>query len=110
MSKVPMTRQGWEKLRAELKQLKSIERPKVIEEIATARAHGDLSENAEYDAAKEKQAFLEGRIKEVEDKVRAVTPENIMNLAQDIFRDDSVALTLLGPVGEEGSYETKLNF
>lgn len=64
-----MTIRGKIKLEEELKQLKSIERPKVIQEIATARAHGDLSENAEYDAAKEKQAFVEGRIKEIEDKI-----------------------------------------
>jgi len=64
-----MTIQGKNKLNEELKHLKTIERPKVIQEIATARAHGDLSENAEYDAAKEKQAFIEGRIKEIEDKL-----------------------------------------
>jgi len=64
-----MTIQGKNKLNEELKHLKTIERPKVIQEIATARAHGDLSENAEYDAAKEKQAFIEGRGKEIEDKL-----------------------------------------
>ncbi|MFM8315365.1 MAG: transcription elongation factor GreA [Deltaproteobacteria bacterium] len=69
MSTIPMTIRGKNKLDEELKQLKSVERPKVIQEIATARAHGDLSENAEYDAAKEKQAFIEGRIKEIEDKL-----------------------------------------
>lgn len=66
---VPMTVNGKQKLEEELKQLKSVARPQVIQEIATARAHGDLSENAEYDAAKEKQAFIEGRIKELEDKL-----------------------------------------
>jgi transcription elongation factor GreA len=69
MSSVPMTIQGKRKLEEELKHLKSVERPKVIQAIAEARAHGDLSENAEYDAAKEKQSFIEGRIKEVEDKI-----------------------------------------
>jgi len=69
MSQIPMTVRGKSKLDDELKHLKSIERPKVIEEIAKARAHGDLSENAEYDAAKEKQGFIEGRIKEIEDKL-----------------------------------------
>lgn len=64
-----MTVLGKQKLTDELKNLKTIERPKVIQEIATARAHGDLSENAEYDAAKEKQGFIEGRIKEIEDKL-----------------------------------------
>lgn len=64
-----MTIRGKNQLNEELKHLKTVERPKVIQEIATARAHGDLSENAEYDAAKEKQAFIEGRIKEIEDKL-----------------------------------------
>ena len=80
MSQIPMTIRGKTKLDEELKHLKSIERPKVIQEIATARAHGDLSENAEYDAAKEKQAFIEGRIKEIEDKLaraQVVDPREI---------------------------------
>lgn len=66
MEKVPMTRVGHAALDAELKQLKSIERPAVIKAIAEAREHGDLSENAEYHAAREKQSFIEGRIKELE--------------------------------------------
>jgi transcription elongation factor GreA len=66
MTRVLITAKGAESLRAELKNLKSVERPKVIEAIAEARAHGDLSENAEYDAAKEQQGFVEGRIKELE--------------------------------------------
>jgi transcription elongation factor GreA len=69
MSKVPLTVNGAEKLRVELHQLKAVERPTVIAAIAEARSHGDLSENAEYDAAKERQAFVEGRIKEVESKL-----------------------------------------
>ncbi len=69
MSKVPLTVFGAEKLRAELHQLKTLERPSVIAAIAEARSHGDLSENAEYDAAKERQGFVEGRIKDVEGKL-----------------------------------------
>lgn len=69
MSKVPLTVTGAEKLRVELHRLKTIERPAVIAAIAEARAHGDLSENAEYDAAKERQGFVEGRIQEVEGKL-----------------------------------------
>lgn len=69
MIKIPLTSFGAEKLKAELQRLKSIERPAVIAAIAEARSHGDLSENAEYDAAKEKQGFIEGRIAEVESKL-----------------------------------------
>jgi transcription elongation factor GreA len=69
MSKVPLTVTGAEKLREELHRLKTIDRPSVIAAIAEARAHGDLSENAEYDAAKERQGFIEGRIQEVEGKL-----------------------------------------
>ena len=65
MTRVLLTAKGAAELQAELKNLKSVERPKVIAAIAEARAHGDLSENAEYDAAKEQQAFIEGRIKEL---------------------------------------------
>ena len=66
MEKIPMTRGGFTALDTELKQLKSVERPAVIRAIAEAREHGDLSENAEYHAAREKQSFIEGRVKELE--------------------------------------------
>ena len=66
MEKIPMTAAGHEALEKELKHLKSVERPAIIRAIAEAREHGDLSENAEYHSAKEKQSFIEGRIKEVE--------------------------------------------
>lgn len=69
MTKTPLTVNGAEKLRAELHKLKTVERPGVIAAIAEARSHGDLSENAEYDAAKERQGFIEGRIKELESKI-----------------------------------------
>ena len=69
MAKFPITLAGSEMLRAELHRLKTVERPKAIAAIAEARSHGDLSENAEYDAAKERQGFLEGRISEVEAKL-----------------------------------------
>ncbi|MEM9146535.1 MAG: transcription elongation factor GreA [Pseudomonadota bacterium] len=66
MDKIPMTRRGYDALNAELKTLKDEERPAVIRAIAEAREHGDLSENAEYHSAREKQSFIEGRIKELE--------------------------------------------
>ncbi|AAU91912.1 MULTISPECIES: transcription elongation factor GreA [Methylococcus] len=69
MNKTPMTTRGAEKLREELNHLKTVARPRVIEAIAEARAHGDLKENAEYQAAREQQGFIEGRIKEIEAKL-----------------------------------------
>ena len=69
MQKIPLTVRGAELLKAELQHLKSVARPEVIEAIAEARSHGDLSENAEYEAAKERQGFIEGRIADVENKL-----------------------------------------
>lgn len=83
MSSVPMTARGKKRLEEELKQLKTVERPQVIQEIATARAHGDLSENAEYDAAKEKQSFIEGRIKEIDDKLARAQVIDPLEVATD---------------------------
>ena len=71
MSTVPLTVRGAEKMKAELHRLKTVERPAVIQAIAEARAQGDLSENAEYEAAKDKQGFIEGRILEIEGKMAA---------------------------------------
>lgn len=72
VQKTPMTPGGVSKLEAELKHLKSVERPAIIQAIAEARAHGDLSENAEYSSAKEKQSFIEGRIQELEAKLTTI--------------------------------------
>ena len=78
--KMPMTAQGYEKLEAELKHLRSVERPAVIKAIAEAREHGDLSENAEYHAARERQSFIEGRVAELEDAIsrsQIIDPKSI---------------------------------
>ena len=80
MERVPITTEGLKKLETELKKLKTIDRPQVIKAIAEAREHGDLSENAEYHAAKEQQSFIEGRILEIEDKLRraeVINPSSI---------------------------------
>ncbi|OWY37580.1 transcription elongation factor GreA [Xenophilus sp. AP218F] len=83
MIKVPLTVRGAELLKEELQRLKSVERPAVIEAIAEARSHGDLSENAEYDAAKERQAFVEGRIAELEGKLSNAVIINPLELDAD---------------------------
>ena len=69
MSKIPMTSEGFSRLEEELKHLKAVERPDVIRAIAEARDHGDLTENAEYHAARDRQSFIEGRLAELEDKI-----------------------------------------
>ena len=69
MDKVPMTAEGFAALEAEIKHLKTVERPRIIKAIADARTHGDLSENAEYHAARERQSFIEGRVMELEDRI-----------------------------------------
>lgn len=69
MTRVPMTQRGAAKLRSELQQLKHVERPRIIKDLAEARAHGDLKENAEYQAAREQQSFVEGRIADLEFKL-----------------------------------------
>jgi len=80
MSKVPITVDGAEKLKTELHKLKTVDRPRVIEAIAEARAHGDLKENAEYHAAREQQGFIEGRIKDIEAKLSNATIIDVSKL------------------------------
>ncbi len=80
MNKVPMTVRGHQLLQEELKQLKSVDRPNVINAIAEARAHGDLRENAEYHAAKDQQGFIEGRIKELEGKLSHLQVIDVMTV------------------------------
>lgn len=80
-NRIPMTPEGHSRLTVELKRLKSIERPAVIKAIAAAREHGDLSENAEYHAARERQGFIEGRVMEIEDKLSRAEVIDINGLA-----------------------------
>jgi transcription elongation factor GreA len=79
MSRAPMTTKGADRLRNELKELKNVQRPKIIQAIAEAREHGDLKENAEYHAAREQQSFIEGRIKEIE---ATLSNAEIINVAE----------------------------
>jgi transcription elongation factor GreA len=83
MEKNPITPEGATKLREELNNLKSVERPAIVQAIATAREHGDLSENAEYHAARDRQSFIEGRIKEIEDKLARAEVIDPKKLAGD---------------------------
>lgn len=83
MDSIPMTVAGAKALEVELLKLKDEDRPRIVEEIATARAHGDLKENAEYHAAKEEQGFIEGRIKEVESKLSRMQVIDVAKLAQN---------------------------
>lgn len=80
---IPMTREGYQRLQEELKRLMRTDRPAVVQAIAEARGHGDLSENAEYEAAKDRQAFIEGRIKELNDKIARAQVINPAELEGD---------------------------
>jgi len=80
---VPMTQEGYQRLQEELKHLTRVERPKVVKDIEIARGHGDLSENAEYDAAKDRQGFIEGRIRELNDKIARAQVINPAELDED---------------------------
>jgi transcription elongation factor GreA len=109
LKQVPITKQGYDKLKKELENLKSVERPLNIKAIEEARAHGDLSENAEFDAAKERQAFLEGRISDLEYKLTnadIIDPDKLSKdtavfgctvLLENIDTGDEVSYQLVGP-------------
>jgi|SRR5690625_946037 len=106
MSAIPLTVEGAQRLEAELKRLKSEERPQVIDAIAEARAQGDLSENAEYDAARERQAFIEGRIRELEgtlSNAQVIDPADLSDNEQIVF---GATVTLVDlETDEEVSYQ-----
>lgn len=111
MATIPITKRGAEKLKEELHRLKTVERPAVINAIAEARAQGDLSENAEYDAAKDRQGFIEGRIAEVESKLSAaqiIDPVTldaggriVFGATVDLEDEDSGAAVTYQIVGED---------
>ena len=86
MNKIPMTPDGYNRLREELKQLKSVERPSIIRAIAEAREHGDLAENAEYHAARDRQSFIEGRVMELEDKVARAEVIDVTKLSGTVIK------------------------
>lgn len=100
---VPFTPQGYKDIKAELDNLKSVERPKVIEEIAEARAHGDLKENAEYHAAREKQSFIEGRITILDDQIARANILDFSNEAPDQVKFGAF-VTVEDEEGEEKTY------
>jgi transcription elongation factor GreA len=100
----PITKKGYEALKAELDRLKKIERPKVIEAIAEARSHGDLSENAEYEAAKERQGFIESRITELERKLAEARIIETANLASETVVFGATVVLLDVQAGEQKTY------
>ena len=116
VERIPMTKKGQEKLRQELNQLQRVERAEIIQAIETAREHGDLKENAEYHAAKERQSHVEGRIMELKDKLSRAEVIDCASIncervvfgvvvkLVDLDSDEEVSYQLLGP--EEASVET----
>lgn len=105
MEKFPITTVGYARLEAELKQRKSVDRPAVIEAIAEARAHGDLKENAEYAAAKEKQSFIEGRIKELEAVISRADVIDVKMLACETIKFGATVKLVDEDSEEESSYQ-----
>src|SRR5262249_42904921 len=105
MEKVPMTAAGHTRLEEELRHRKSVERPAIIEAIAEARAHGDLSENAEYAAAREKQGFNEGRIKELESIISRADVIDISGLSGDTVKFGATVKLVDEDSEEENTYQ-----
>ena len=105
MEKVPMTAEGYRVLDEELKRLKSRERPNVIAAISEARSHGDLSENAEYHAAKERQGFIEGRIAELEDKISRAQVIDVSKLSGGQVKFGATVTVVDEDTEEESRYQ-----
>ncbi len=104
-NKIPMTLAGFQRLQEELKHLKSHERPAVIKAIAEAREHGDLSENAEYHAAKERQGFIEGRIAELEDKLGRAEVIEVSHISGDEIKFGATVRLIDNDTHEEVTYQ-----
>src|SRR3546814_6284880 len=105
MQKIPMTAGGYQRLETELKHLKSVERPAVIRAISEAREHGDLSENAEYHAAKERQGWIETRVLELEDKLRRAEVIDVSKLSGDKVKFGATVVLADEDSGEESTYQ-----
>lgn len=105
MQKIPMTAAGYQRLEAELKTLKTVDRPAVIRAISEAREHGDLSENAEYHAAKERQGWIETRILELEDKLRRAEVIDVSKLSGDKVKFGATVVLADEDTGEESTYQ-----
>ena len=105
MEKVPMTAVGYDRLHEELKHLKSVQRPAVIKAIAEAREHGDLSENAEYHAARERQSFIEGRVMELEDRISRAEVIDVSRLSGDTVKFGATVTLADEDTDEETTYQ-----
>ncbi len=105
MEKIPMTTGGYERLVDELKHLKTVERPQVIRAIAEAREHGDLSENAEYHAARDRQGFIEGRLAELEDKLSRAEVIDVSSLKGGVVRFGATVRVIDEDTDEKTTYQ-----
>ena len=105
MDKIPVTKEGYAVLEAELKTLKSVDRPNVIQAIAEAREHGDLSENAEYHAAREQQSFIEGRIKELESVISRAQVIDPASMGGNIVKFGATVTIVDEETDEETTYQ-----
>lgn len=105
MEKMPITRSGLTRMEDELRNLKSVERPNVIKAIAEARAHGDLSENAEYHAARERQSFIEGRIKELEANISRADVIEVAEMSGDSVKFGATVEVVDEETDEESTYQ-----
>ena len=105
MDKIPMTLEGKQRLEGELKQLKTVERPTIIRAIAEARDHGDISENAEYHAARERQSFIEGRVAELEDKISRAEVIDVSKLSGKTIKFGAKVTLADEDTDEEATYQ-----